>query len=109
MSIVPSSGQPPAKAEGAYWAVAELAAHIGKTPRWVADRCMPSHPNRLPHRKVGRTNMFSAVDVVAIDRLFAVDQTVEPAVRTVDPELLGKGLRILARSRATRSGAGKER
>ncbi len=81
-----------------YLTVEELAARIRKTKRWVADRCMPSHPDRLPHRKVGRTNLFSPDDVAAIDRRFAVDQPADSPVRVIDPELLGKGLRILARA-----------
>lgn len=99
MSATPPTGRSLAKLEDAYWTVADLAAHVGKTPRWVADRCMPSHPNRLPHRKVGRTNMFSKDDIAAIDCLFAVDQHTGAAVHTIDPELLGKGLRILAKAR----------
>jgi hypothetical protein len=84
---------------GCYLTVKELAARIRKTERWVADRCMPSRPDRLPRHKVGRTNLFSPGDVAAIDRLFAVDQPVEPVGRKFDPALVSKGLRILAQAK----------
>ncbi|HEV2640148.1 MAG TPA: hypothetical protein VGX23_33750 [Actinocrinis sp.] len=87
-------------ASGGYLSVAQLATHLGRSPRWVKDRVRPGAKERLPHRRVSanRPPDFSPEHVAWIDRHYSVAASAAPeqVLAGLDPTLRARSRRALA-------------
>lgn len=79
-----------------WWSAAEVAEVIGKTERWVIERCAPED-SAFPHHRVGRDPMFSRDDRRRYDEMTARGRGPAAAEQVANDQLLDVALAGIAK------------